>query len=514
MSSTGPSDTFFAETAGLYSLLHRLAHAQNANDEDMYNETYPYLESSFPHIALLVIPPSSVASQHTVGTGVLSNRVFHYTPAGAEPPRNSHTCGTCHRRFRSHRYLSRHTRVHSRPNPAHPDVFHTESHAHPPRTFSRQRQARTPTPISRMTLPLETTLKYNVATPTTTTVPSIQTHDTGTRTDERVAERLVPPHCAVYTTLSTPAVPRTATTGRNAGIGPIHGNRPNTTAETVVQGQNAHLRTWPHFPHYPIHPTPRFTSRSQHTPAHSRPHSHQAPSLPPFSSSPAPNTQTHPTRTPLATTTLTCDVTQRVSQTDAQNVTRSHEAATLTDVHAGMRTAATHAMTREDATHTEDAARQTRETPTQAQAASHDVSTRADAHHQGTTQKEGHSDAMQPRGDEAQIRDAVADATNLHATDLGDTRTHTHRSDAGSITAPTTSSSCIPSLPVPPSLYHPVSSVPRLCPSILSPSPVRRPCPLIIPFRSADGSASFPVSSLHPCCFITSISQLQIDEQE
>jgi hypothetical protein len=73
MSSTSASDAFFAETAGLYSLLHQLAHAQNENDEEMYNVTYPYLESSFPHIALLLIPPSSVASQHTVSTGVLPN---------------------------------------------------------------------------------------------------------------------------------------------------------------------------------------------------------------------------------------------------------------------------------------------------------------------------------------------------------------------------------------------------------------------------------------------------------
>jgi hypothetical protein len=168
MSSTGALDTFFAETAGLYFLLHQLAHAQNENDEEMYNATYLYLESSFPHIALLTVPLSSMGSQHTVGTGVAPftpNPAFHYTPSENQTPRDLHTCGTCHRSFRTHRYLSRHTQLHLR--------MASWQQAHHPAGSRRL----VPTPIMRMMRPLATTMQSNVAAPTTNTVAPLQTHD-------------------------------------------------------------------------------------------------------------------------------------------------------------------------------------------------------------------------------------------------------------------------------------------------------------------------------------------------
>jgi hypothetical protein len=121
------------------------------------------------------------------------------------------------------------------------------------------------------------------------------------------------------------------------------------------------------------------------------PHGRQVPSPPPFSSSSTSYAQAPRTCTPLATTTLKRDVTQRARRTEVQSVTRSHEAATLTDVHAGMHTAATHATTLDNATHTKDAARQAHETPTQAQAASHDASTGADTHSLATTSRIRHA---------------------------------------------------------------------------------------------------------------------------
>jgi hypothetical protein len=344
-----------------------------------------------------------------------------------------------------------------------------------------------------------------------------------------------------------------------------HGDRASPITEATLQRNNPHLHTWQLFPLSPIHPTPAFTSsRSQYAPTCSHPHRRQVPLSPLLSSSSTPCVQTPPTRTPLATTTPTRDVTQRARRTEAQTVTRSHEAATLTDVHAGMH--ATHATTREDdhATHTKDAARQTHETPTQAQAASHDASTCETAAQTpaATTTYHQHrplhphpspaarlpqapwtySAAIQTAGtphgtNKAHCRGfgcSMSHSADAHVPDVGDTRTHPQRSDAGSEGPPTgtnrphatkcatqqsiavlTTSSvpCIPSLPAPPSSYRPVSPVPRLYSPVLSHPPVRRPCPLIVPIKSMDGSDSFPVSSLLPSCYITSIIQLRTDDR-
>jgi hypothetical protein len=418
-----------------------------------------------------------------------------------------------------------------------------------------------------------------------------------------------------------------AATRSDASFGTAHGHCPSLTVETVVQRHNAHLQTRLRVSHSPIRPPPSFnSSHSQYAPTCSCPHRHPVPFPPPLSSSSTPNAQTPPACTPLATTTLTRNVTQRHRRTNMQKAARSHKIATLTETHASM-----HAPTM-TCTQTKDAAHKTRDSPTQAQIVLHDASTRADMHilaatshirhaqlsvsqphsqhrrcrlspstilasvpmptckpmassHGSTTQTEGYL-ATWPRGNEAQTRSGIGEATNTHVQPhLGDmcmlTRYHdarsrsrqprhhasestTRQSAAAPMTMPgnrapisleasffgttspephaatapkkqhlqspetdqsaassdlLSSSSCY-NFPPPATVaedtvlvHMPLTRhIPAPRPMLSSPL-MRHPCPLIVPVRSVDGSDSFPVSSLLPSCYITSIIQLRTDDR-
>jgi hypothetical protein len=128
MSSTSSSTSFFTESTELYFLLHRLVHASNDNDEEMYNLTLSWLESSFPTIALLITERSVPKISPVLSTGPVPPTSSLPRPCQSQSQtRSLHRCPTCWRTFPTARLMKRHTRIHRALSQSKPPPFLMQS---------------------------------------------------------------------------------------------------------------------------------------------------------------------------------------------------------------------------------------------------------------------------------------------------------------------------------------------------------------------------------------------------